>query len=144
MFVHFLHLARFVSLYLHFWFYSVDLYIFRDHFRKLRVPKNKLQTIFLLSLLLLQEATTDATRTSYGVECSTPSYTVLIHLSPFLKPFDHFFNPIRTGRCTLCLSCPVFAYNRANTRTCWKNLPFSQLWVWKRAARFLPPWNYLD
>ena len=33
----------------------------------------------------------------------------------------------------------VFAYNRANTRTSvLKKLDFSQLWVWKRAVRFLP------
>ena len=33
----------------------------------------------------------------------------------------------------------MFAYNWANTRTSLlKNLDFSQIWVWKRAVRFLP------
>ena len=61
-----------------------------------------------------------------------------VYLFALLFEFFHL-TLLGPGGGTLWLPCYIFAYNRANTRTSvLKNLDFSQLWVWKRAVRFLP------
>ena len=62
------------------------------------------------------------------------------HLTSFLfLDIQDILTPLGPAWGTLYPPCHVFAYNRANTRTSLlKNLDFSQLWVWKRAVRFLP------